>query len=203
MEQEKKDFMEELSKSKVEHLPPLDESPMGKANYFQINKIGDAIQDIPNPSRIRVLGSFDSGSIIAGYRAFLMNGKPMRAKSPENFDPDMLGQNDFGQDEKPRQFWAFPIWNYHTGDVQICELHQKKVMNQLKSWVDSPAWGDLRGYDVNVSKSGSGKNTAYSVTPIEIAPFPTEHQERAKTLLAVLKLEALFSNGDPFEEVPQ
>ena len=203
MEQGKKDFMEELSKSKVEHLPPLDESSMGKANYFQINKIGDQIQDIPNPSRIRVLGSFDSGSIIAGYRAFLMNGKPMRAKSPDSFDADMLGVNDFGQDEKPRQFWAFPIWNYHTGDVQICELHQKAVMRQLKTWGEDPKWGDLRGYDLNVSKSGTGVKTVYSMNPIEIAPFPAEHQERAKTVLAVLKLDALYSNADPFEEVPQ
>ena len=72
-----------------------------------------------------------------------------------------------------------------------------------RTWGEDPKWGDLRGYDLNVSKSGTGVKTVYSMNPIEIAPFPAEHQERAKIVLSVLKLDALFSNGDPFEEVPQ
>ena len=200
--EEKKDFLEELNKNKIEHLPPIIETSMGQGNYFQLNKIGSS-EDCPNPSRVRVLGSFDSGNIISGYRAFLLDGKPLRKSKIESIDLDMLGQNAFGQDEKPRQFWAFPIWHYQLGKIQICEMHQKAAMRQLKTWADNPKWGDLRGYALNISKSGSGVKTQYSITPIEIASFPSEHQERAKIVLTALKLEALFDNGDPFEDVPQ
>ena len=70
-------------------------------------------------------------------------------------------------------------------------------MQDMKALVDNPKWGDPKGYDITVTRTGEGYDTEYSTMP---NPHSTVEQsvldEYAKK---TIKLEALYEGGNPFE----
>lgn len=89
-----------------------------------------------------------------------------------------------------KSFKAFLVWNYNEDDVQICSLTQRTIIEPLTELYWDSDWGDLKEYDVTITRKGEGLETEYMVTPKPKTEF--RHQ------LPKVDLEALYRNEDPF-----
>lgn len=119
----------------------------------------------------------------------------MDAPAPKISDLEINPKS--GQIDMPQHFWAMVVYNYADKKIQILELKQKGILKALKMWIDNPKWGDLRNYDITITKEGQGMETKY------VADHdPKEEMDKAivKEYESMgIKLEALFDGADPFE----
>ena len=191
------EFLNSISDEKIGFFPKV-EATQSQGAYLKVSAIGSAYS---NPLKIRILGAFIDDSMIEGWRAFNTSGMPMRKKTKDEIDLNQLGKNNFGQDEKPIKFWAFPVFVYDESNVQICEIHQVGLMRELERLGNDRNWGDPRQYDISIMKTGSGNRTAYQVTPSQ-AQFPQEHVDAVGKAIDQIDLQKLFVNEDPFLTSP-
>lgn len=99
--------------------------------------------------------------------------------------------------EKPiKPFIACYVWDYEQEDLFILEMSQIGILKSLKSLSESEDWGDLKGYDLKITRSGTGALSKYAVVPCPHKALPPA----IKKLLAQrpVKLEALFDGQDPW-----
>ena len=191
------EFLNSISDEKIGFFPKV-EATQSQGAYLKVSAIGSAYS---NPPKIRILGAFIDDSMIEGWRAFNTSGMPMRKKTKDEIDLSQLGKNNFGQDEKPIRFWAFPVYVFDDNSVQICEIHQVGLMRELERLGNDRNWGDPRLYDVSIMKTGSGNRTAYQVTPSR-SQFPQEHADSVGKAIDQIDLQKLFVNEDPFLTSP-
>ncbi len=170
-------------------LPENYEAPTG--NYMKL---------LLGKNKIRILSAAIVGNVF-----WISDGqarKPVRRRVSERIDPAELGiDSRSGEREKARHFWAFACWNYAASAVQILEITQGSIRDSIQALCADEDWGaDVLGYDIAITKSGSGLDTAYTVTPSNKSPTapPILAAYRAMTI----NLEALFAGGDPFAGGP-
>lgn len=72
---------------------------------------------------------------------------------------------------------AMRVWNYSTNQMEVM-IQGRKFMNQLLTL--NKEIGDLKTYDVKVIRTGSNKDTTYSVLPS--APSDFEKGEKCLTI---------------------
>ena len=134
-------------------------------------------------------------SAVVGYQYWNIERKPVRARENWNFIPADM-QFDENGGFKINHFWAFTVWNYDEQKIQILEVTQKQIMKALKALVDNAKWGDPKGYDITITRSGKGFDTEYIVQPSPHSPL----DEKVAKLYAEtnINLEALFDGNDPF-----
>lgn len=133
---------------------------------------------------------------ITGFEYWNNQNKPVRSQTPWHTLPADIRYKDDGTPEPVKHFWAFVVWNYDSNIVQILEIVQKSVQSQLKALVENKKWGDPTQYDITVTRTGSGFDTEYMVTPNPKTEMPKE----ALGIYTAKKiaLEALYTGGDPF-----
>ena len=133
-------------------------------------------------------------SAITGYQYFNKDNKPIRSKDPFEETP-----SDIKKDGKVNHFWAFVIYNRDAEKIQVLELTQKSIMSPLKDLIDNPKWGSIFGYDITITRKGTGFNdTEYSVIP-----NPKEVLSEEITNLynnTNINLDALYESKNPFGE---
>ena len=56
------------------------------------------------------------------------------------------------------------VWNYATKRVEVLEQGNDFFQNLL-AFVEDPDLGDLRDYDIKITRRGTGKDTSYTVIP--------------------------------------
>lgn len=144
----------------------------------------------PGENNFRILGS-----AITGYEYWNQQNRPVR--SPTQF---LTMPSDIREDEDGKttikHFWMFPIWSYDNQKVQIMEVTQKSIQEAIKALVTNKKWGDPTGFDITVTKAGSGFDTTYQVMPNPHSPLD---QMAATAWLAMkLNLAAVYEGGDPF-----
>lgn len=135
-------------------------------------------------------------SAIIGWEYWNTEDKPIRSR--ENFDeiPHDI-KTDKNGNQKISHFWAFVVWNYEANKVQILELTQKSIMQPIQALIKNPKWGNPKGYDITITRSGSGFDTEYTVMPnphSDLSPEITSAQLRTK-----VNLNALYEGADPFK----
>jgi hypothetical protein len=166
-------------------LPDNYEAP-ATGNYMRLDQ-GD--------NKIRIMGP-----AIVGNEFWTSESdgsrKPIRRRIGEKIDDYELGVDQHGKREKVKHFWAMPVWDYKTNSIQILELTQRTVMNAIEALYRDTDWGDPSKYDLKISKSGSGLDTEYRVTPLPKSPQPQAACEEMATVAP--NLQALFDGGDPF-----
>ena len=129
--------------------------------------------------------------------------RPVRIKIDQSFTADDLQVNPkTGELDMPKHFWMFPVYNYNEKAVQLLELTQKSIMKFIKSLTKSKKWGDVKDYDITITKEGEGLETRYSVMP-----NPKEKLEKGVMQLykdMEIRVEAIFDNDgfgtDPFSK---
>tara|TARA_R110000851_G_scaffold5826_2_gene23803 strand:- start:308 stop:886 length:579 start_codon:yes stop_codon:yes gene_type:complete len=102
--------------------------------------------------------------------------------------------------DKPRNFYAFVVYNYNESKVQILELTQVKLQAELLQLAQDEDWGDCRKYDISVVRNGEGLDTTYAMNPKPIKKMDEDIRAIAKAELKRINLPALFNGGDPFAE---
>ena len=130
-------------------------------------------------------------SAIVGYVYFTQDNKPVRSR--EDFEE---APTDIKQGGKIKEFWAFIIWNVKLEKLQIMEVTQKTIMQQILSLIKNPKWGDVKSFDINITKTGKSLETSYSVVPEPKTPV----NETAKFQydLGGIDLEKLYDGDNPF-----
>lgn len=138
-------------------------------------------------------------SAITGWVYWNTANKPVRLKTRVMETPgDMRTESD-GKPTKIKHFWAFVVWNYDEKMIQILEVTQIQIQSGIKALVDSKHWGDPKGYDISISRSGSGFETEYVTQGIPPAPLSKSISDEYAKL--TVKLEGLFTGEDPFASV--
>lgn len=158
------------------------EIPAGPSDYMKF-------EDGANTFRVL-------SSAIVGYEYWNTNNKPVRSREKWETIPSDIKVDKDGK-IRIRHFWAFVVWNCDKKQIQILEITQKTIMQDMKALVDNPKWGDPKGYDITVTRTGEGYDTEYST-------MPNPHSAVEQSVLdeyakKAIKLEALYEGGNPFE----
>lgn len=118
-------------------------------------------------NRFRVLSD-----IVQGWEGW-KNQKPFRHEgSICQIKPEQVDLNQNGL-PNINYFWAMVVWNFGEKRVQVLEITQKTIMSVLKGLEDNADWGDLKNYDIEITKSKVGDKTTYttlSIPPKKLAP---------------------------------
>lgn len=61
--------------------------------------------------------------------------------------------------------WLLPVYDYDAKAIKLWEISQAKVKNQIRTLSEDEDWGDLRSFDMKVTRTGTGKETDYAVVP--------------------------------------
>ena len=138
-------------------------------------------------------------SPIVGWEYFKTDGDrvaPVRQKEAFDGIP-----SDAKDDSKPKEFWAFPVWNHTLGKLQIMEITQVSIKKEILKYVqDAENWGDPKKYDFRIWRTWKWKETRYSLNALPKSKFDSESDEQwAFELAKWVNLEALFDGEDPFK----
>jgi hypothetical protein len=165
---------------------PSTPEPKGSGNYFKPAK--------DSKTRVRILSDFIEFDL--GW----LNKVPVRKPVGSKWNPS---EHDAPQGQfknEPRMAWACEVYNYVTGRHQVWEIPQPSVRDELRKLDSSPYWGDLRGYDIEVTRVDGAKVT-YSVMGIPNTKERSEVVEaefnRVHAFDSFYLLE-LMTNGDPY-----
>lgn len=163
-------------------IPPDYEVPVSGGNYMKLEK-GDNV--------FRVLSS-----AVIGYEYWNKDDKPVRLKSKPDVLPDDIKVDQNGN-KVIKHFWAFAVWNYKAGAVQILEITQKTIQTGIRELTKDVDWGDPRKYDIKITRNGDGLETEYTVSPKPHSSLKSDIE--AAYIARPVQLENLFKGEDPFE----
>jgi hypothetical protein len=132
-------------------------------------------------NEIRILSS-----AITFWEYFNQDNKPVRSKEEFEEVP-----TDIKQGGKIKEAWAFVIYNVKLEKIQIMEVTQRTIMSQILALIKNPKWGDVKTFNLSITKTGKSLETSYSVVPNPKTDAPVIYEND-------INLEALLTNGDPF-----
>lgn len=98
---------------------------------------------------------------------------------------------------QPKFFWLFVIFNYDEEVFQCWECDKVTIRDQIETFFKDSTWGDPRGYDLTIEKSGEMMDTKYNVIPTP----PKKLDAQITSEFAELKydLDKVFEGGYPFD----
>ena len=165
-------------------LPEGTTIPKGESNYMRFSK---------PENKFRVLAS-----AITGYELWV-SGKPKRSKENEFTSTD-LEKADIdkftGKKKTPQYFWAFPVFNYQTGKIEILEVTQVTIMRGIEDYLKDEDYGDPKNYDLNVIRDETGDKVEYRVKAKPPKPLDEGIQVAFNDMK--INLRALYESKDPF-----
>lgn len=138
--------------------------------------------------------------VVIGWEGWKDN-KPFRHEGdvcrikPEDVD---LNQNGL---PNINYFWAMIVWNYIDKKVQVLELTQKTIMTPLYELEQNVDWGDLKNYDITITKKKEGGKTSYTVLGIPPKPLSEEIAQAFKE--TDCDLGKLFEGKYPMQDTEE
>jgi len=171
---------------------------MSKDNFFpdedyKIPTASNYMKFVEGDNTFRVLSS-----AIIGWEYWNTNNKPVRNKETWNVVPDDIKTEKDGS-VRINHFWAFVVWNYNDKRVQILEITQKTIMKYIQGLTKNMAWGNPKGYDITINRSGSGFDTEYTCMANPPTAISKDILKRYESMS--INLEALYEGKDPFGKV--
>lgn len=157
---------------------------------YKVPTTSNYMKFVEGKNKFRVLSS-----AIVGYEYWTKDNKPMRSAEPFEGVPEDIKTDKDGK-YNINHFWAFIVWNYEAKRVQILELTQKGLMNYIQSLVNDEVWGNPKGYDLVVTRKGSGMDTEYTAVANPHSPVEASISDQFGKMK--IDLNALFSGADPF-----
>jgi len=160
-------------------LPQNYEVPKSDGKYLKLEK---------GQNRFRVVSS-----AVVGYEYWTDKNKPVRLKTIPKISPE-----DMREDSKIKHFWAFVVIDRKDGQIKIAEITQSSIMQAVEPLLVSEEWGDPKGYDITISRTGDKLDTEYTVQPSPHKELTAEEKTLASE--TPVNLEALFSGDNPFDK---
>jgi len=165
---------------------------MAKDNFFPDDyeapvDVSSFMKFIDGDNTFRVLSS-----AIVGYEYWNNESKPVRSQTKPEETPADISLNKEGKPTAVKHFWAFLVYNYDVNAVQSLEITQSTVMKGMRSLIENPKWGDPKGYDITVTRTGKDLLTKYAVVPnphAEVTPEVVEALEKSE-----IDLSNIFDN---------
>ena len=144
---------------------------------YSVPSTGDSsfMKFVKGENRFRIL---DKPTL--GYQYWQDDKTPVRIKTA----------GDAPAGEKPKHFWQIPV--YSASSVKVLDITQSTVQKQLTELDRNSEWGNLRDYDVIITKNGDGMETTYTVTPCPKAPLSTEAEKMFKLFKETYQPEKVF-----------
>lgn len=124
-------------------------------------------------------------------KPFRHEGQVCRIK-PEDVDLNQSGYPNINY------FWAMVVWNYNDNKIQVLEITQKTIMGALQNLEETPEWGDLKNYDIQITRSKVGDKTTYTVAGIP--PKPVSSDILTAYEKSEVDLKKLFKGEYPMSE---
>ena len=150
--------------------------------------------------KIRILGSFEDSTGIMGWQGWITQDdgsrKPIRGTEEEK------GTTQAKSEENVKFFWALPVYHYEDESLKVWEITQKTIRDQITALAADEDFGNPNHYDIKVSRTGDGFDTAYNIKPLPKSEFSKEVQNVIDTELIHIKMKELFTGGDPFDGMP-
>jgi len=164
-------------------IPKNTQIPQGQSQFMKW-KLGD--------NNFRVLSD-----IITGWEGWKDKKPFRRAGDVCNIKVEEVDLDKGGKPSR-KYFWAMAVWNYDTKQVQVLEITQSSIMNTLFNLENNGKWGDLKNYDITVTKKGDGLDTEYNTVP-------NPHEALSEEILKAYKdsnvdLNKLFDEEYPMGE---
>ena len=106
--------------------------------------------------------------------------------------------NEVSDPSEIRHFWFMVVWSYRANRIQILEITQKNIQKTLRELARDEDWGSpVNSYDISIIRTGTTKeDTKYEVLPKP--KKPTEQHILDMLIDTPVRLEALYTGGDPF-----
>lgn len=125
--------------------------------------------------------------------------KPVRVTLKDTVPASELEVSKYtGKLDYPRHFMSVVVYNHNKTAVQILEITQQTVNKAIKALIDDKEdWGDPTKYDITVTKTGTGRDTEYTVMPGAQKPLKSSVLEDYEKM--DINLQALFEGKDPFD----
>lgn len=138
-----------------------------------------------------------SQAALDGWEGWTEDNRPIRwPLCPKGDDfPANIKRRDNGSPDIKR-FMCFIIWNYELQMFQIAQFVQKQIQAALLSYCEDPDWGHPSQYDLELSRTGTGRDTKYTL--IAKPHKPVDKQVAAAYEGFYCDMTKLFDNGDPF-----
>ena len=94
---------------------------------------------------------------------------------------------------KLQKTFVMIVWDYTSKSFKILKIHQKTILNALKTYMENSKYGEPTGYDIIINKNSVGK-TKYSV---QANPPEKLAKEISEALSATeINLANLFIDGE-------
>ena len=170
---------------KAETLEELQKEAAAAGAYLNPSKLTD------KERRVRFMGEGKTG-----WTAWSTENKPLRweylpEEPPDNIKPDLSGKKAL------KRFLVTVVYDYESDDFKIFEMTQRSLMEQLFKYYQDSDYGDPTAYDIKLSKTGTGKETSYSL--VAAPPKPIGKDILARFDEFYCNLDALYDGGDPFK----
>lgn len=159
--------------------------PKPPASTSQFAKLQDGV------NKFRFLSD-----VVFGWEGW-KDKKPFRHEGEVcKIKPDQVDRNLNG-DPAISFFWAAVVWNYKEKKVQVLSLTQKTIMRVLYEYEQKEEFGDIKGYDIEITRAKEGDKTNY--TTIALPPKTLSKEIKALYDATDVDLKALFTNEYPIK----
>lgn len=135
--------------------------------------------------------------IVLGWEGWKDN-KPFRHEGQVcKIKPEQV---DLNQNGKPNinYFWAMVVWSYKEEKIQVLEITQKTIMTPLYELEQNEDWGDLKNYDIQITKKKEVDKVSYTV--LGIPPKPLSEVIGSAFEESDIDLTKLFDGKYPMDE---
>lgn len=120
-------------------------------------------------------------------------------RKPLRFRPANKPKSSIDPAKPMKPFWAMYVWDYKEEGLYVMEVTQNSIRMALEDLAKDESWGDLTTFDFKIKKTGSGIDTAYTVTPVPHKPMDSVIKQSLST--SPVRLEALYDGLDPWTDL--
>jgi len=168
-------------------------NPGSGGNYFKVKDLDSG------PRKVRIMSqqfrfaecwSDDKTPVRAETIAELASKRPANGWRVQN-----------GKEDRPRWVCAFVVFDHKDEELKVAAFHQSEVLQGLDRLENNEDWGDVRGYDVTLSRTKKDNGFfSYSVDAVPHKPLPKKAQEAyEKYENECVGLAALLTGGNPMD----
>lgn len=186
------------------------------ASFLSDEQTADVAKDAKSEDRYANPSKFPEGKEqrfrvfgvgLTGYEGWIVNEggkkKPIRwAVKPEDdqLPANMARDEKTGAIQEIKRFLCALVWDYGKDAFAILNVTQKSIMKDMMGLMaDELDFGDIRNYDIKITKTGSGVDSRYSTTGAQIREAPAAAIAAYEDPEFFCDLSLMMENLDPFD----